>query len=191
MAISIAVGRPFREMTEPELYDCVLDGPGVGKALTELLTRHRPAARQVAKTILRNGDDAEDVTQEALLRALVALRSGQRPQNFRGWLKVITARVALNFERQRRTRASYHAESGVVGSCADHFEDRFVAKNTWDRTTSVLRTRDRTLLWLRYAEGLSITEVSTRLGIAVATAKMRLLRARERLIQATPSPLAA
>ncbi len=190
MAISIAVGRPFREMTEPELYDC-LDGPGVGKALTELMTRHRPAARQVAKTILRNGDDAEDVTQEALLRALVALRSGQRPQHLRGWLKVITARVALNFERQRRTRASYHAESGVVGLSADHFEDRFVAKNTWDRTTSVLRTRDRTLLWLRYAEGLSITEVSTRLGIAVATAKMRLLRARERLIPATPSPLAA
>ncbi len=190
MAISIAVGRPLREITEPELYDC-LDGPGVGKAITELLTRHRPAARRVAMSILRNGDDAEDVTQEALVRALVALRSGQRPQHFRGWLKVITARVALNFERERRTRASYHAESGIVGSARHHFEDRFVAKNMWDHTTSVLRMRDRTLLWLRYAEGLSITEVSIRLGIGVATAKMRLLRARERLTQATPSPLAA
>ena len=190
MAISIAVDRPFREMTEPELYDC-LDGPGVARALTELLTRHRPAARRVALTLLRNRDDAEDVTQDALLRAWIALGSGQRPEHFRGWLKVITARVALNFERERRTRASYHAESEIVGSTTHHFEDRFVAKNTWDRTTSVLRTRDRTLLWLRYAEGLSIAEVSNRLGIGVATAKMRLLRARERLTQATPSALAA
>src|SRR5947209_7293509 len=76
---------------------------GDEQAFGELAERFRGMVYQVALKHLRNWADAEDLTQDALVRALEKLSQLEDPHCFPGWLRQITVGLALNrITRQRR-----------------------------------------------------------------------------------------
>jgi len=154
----------------------------------------RPFERRVyaaAFAILRNEADAEDVAQEAILKAFANLRQFRAEARFSTWLIQIT----VNEARMRRRRA--HPEvMEPIGEREDddgtytprEFADwREVPSEALERkevrallleALESLGSKYREVFVLRDVQHLSIEEVSETLGISTASVKTRLLRAR-------------
>jgi RNA polymerase sigma-70 factor (ECF subfamily) len=134
----------------------------------------------VTTRILRSRSAAEDAAQEAVLRAW---RSGPRAsvRNRDAWLARIARNEALRVASREADLARRSVRAERVELAAGEGQE-----DLWDRlaaTTALssLPLPDRQVLYLRYLEDLSQTEVAERLGIPEGTAKVRLHRARKRL----------
>lgn len=130
-----------------------------------------------------NRHDAEDLTQDTFLKAHRCLGTVRNPDAFAGWLFTIARRTALNHFRAARFTEELPEEIPLHGvdpaSLAAERDDH-------DDLWNVARTLKREyfeVLWLRYAEGLSIQETArvlrrTSLHIRVRLHRARLLLAR-------------
>jgi len=149
-----------------------------------LLVENAPLAFRVARGVLRNDADAEDVAQEALLRAHRRFERLRDRARFRGWLVRITFRIALDRIRSARSRqerearwvyenSQNHSPSGVNAEFRQQFE----------RAMEELPEKQRLVMLLRAIEGHSLDEVSALLGLPPGTVKSRLFFARKTLAE--------
>jgi RNA polymerase sigma-70 factor (ECF subfamily) len=154
----------------------------------------RPYERRVyaaALAILRNESDAEDVSQEAMLKALANIRQFRAEARFSTWLIQITVNESLM--RKRRERIAImegiddrRDEEGeyTPRDFADWREipsEALERKEVRQKLAQALGTLDRKyreVFVLRDMEHLNIQETAEALGISVASVKTRLLRAR-------------
>ncbi len=154
----------------------------------------RPYERRVyaaAMAILRNEADAEDVAQEAMLKAFANIRQFRAEARFSTWLIQITVNEALMRRRRERTvvmegiddRRDDEADY-APRDFADWREipsEALERKELRQRLAEALGTLDRKyreVFVLRDMEHLNIQETAEALGISVASVKTRLLRAR-------------
>ncbi len=162
---------------------------GDQRAFGELVRRHERAAQRLAAFVCGSTSEAGDVTQEAFLIAYTRLAKLADGRAFRPWLMRITANTAKN--RIRTTVRSRNREDRVSAFAmapALTPDDRAIAAddaNALWRALGDLDHRERTVVALRFAAGLSEAETSAALGIPVGTVKSRTSRAmkalRERL----------
>jgi len=157
-----------------------------------MLLPHLGAAWKLARWIVRNEQDAEDVLQEAFARAFRfgAGFSGHHP---RGWLLRIVRNTAYRFLEQNRMREStpefdetLHTEACTDARPADSPEVlllRSTQRRLLSEAVEALPALFREVLVLREAEGLSYKEIGSVVGIPIGTVMSRLSRAR-RLLQA-------
>ncbi|HLV85608.1 MAG TPA: sigma-70 family RNA polymerase sigma factor [Candidatus Sulfotelmatobacter sp.] len=154
----------------------------------------RPYERRVyaaAFAILRNESDAEDVAQEAMLKALANIRQFRSEARFSTWLIQITVNEALMRRRRERTVVmegidDRQDEQGdyVPRDFADWREipsEALERKEVRQRLAQALASLDRKyreVFVLRDMEHLNIQETAEALGISIASVKTRLLRAR-------------
>jgi len=154
----------------------------------------RPYERRVfaaAMAILRNESDAEDVAQEAMLKALRAIRQFRADARFSTWLIQITVNEALMRRRKDRNHVieaiddRRDEESGYAPrDFADWREipsEALERKEVRQRLAQALASLDRKyreVFVLRDMEQLNIQETAEALGISIASVKTRLLRAR-------------
>jgi RNA polymerase sigma-70 factor (ECF subfamily) len=165
---------------------------------------HLGAAYNLARWLMRNADDAEDVVQEAMLRALTYF-DGFRGTNFRGWLLQIvrhTAYASLRLNRGVRI-VSLDAEAGgaEAGAAIPELPDPGD-----DPETALLHERDRLLLdrllerlpvelrevvVLRELQEFSYKEIAQITEAPIGTVMSRLWRARRLLAAAARTSSAA
>jgi RNA polymerase sigma-70 factor, ECF subfamily len=154
----------------------------------------RPYERRVyaaAMAILRNESDAEDVAQEAMLKALANIRQFRAEARFSTWLIQITVNEALMRRRRERTRMTEAIDDRgdeeseyAPREFADWREipsEALERKEVRQRLADALGMLDRKyreVFVLRDMEQLNIQETAEALGISVASVKTRLLRAR-------------
>lgn len=154
----------------------------------------RPYERRVyaaALAILRNESDAEDVAQEAMLKALANIRQFRAEARFSTWLIQITVNEALMRRRRQRTAImegidDRRDDEGEYAprDFADWREipsEALERKEVRQRLAEALAALDgkyREVFVLRDMEQLNIQETAEALGISVASVKTRLLRAR-------------
>jgi RNA polymerase sigma-70 factor (ECF subfamily) len=144
-----------------------------------------------ALAILRNEADAEDVAQEAMLKALANIRQFRAEARFSTWLIQITVNEALMRRRRERTRMTeaiddHRDEEGeyTPRDFADWREipsEALERKEVRQKLAEALASLDRKyreVFVLRDMEQLNIQETAEALGISVASVKTRLLRAR-------------
>ncbi len=133
-------------------------------------------------------EDAEELSQEAFLRAWQRLALYDSRWRFSTWLFTLARRIAAS--RYRRVR---HEESGrvypeLVARERERPEELASLKeesaNLWALATRVLSTEQRSALWLRYAEDLAPEAIAGVLGKRTPTVRVILFRARERLARA-------
>src|SRR5271167_1100260 len=154
----------------------------------------RPYERRVyaaAVAILRNETDAEDVAQEAMLKAFANIRQFRAEARFSTWLIQITVNEALMRRRRERTvimegiddRREEETEY-APREFADWREipsESLERKEVRQKLAQALASLDRKyreVFMLRDMEQLNIQETAEALGISVASVKTRLLRAR-------------
>jgi RNA polymerase sigma-70 factor (ECF subfamily) len=146
------------------------------------------AAHNLARWLLRNEQDAQDVVQEAYLRAFRSF-AGFRGSNGRAWLLTIVRNTAYTLLKKNRTAdlttafdEEIHAtdyKSVSPATILEHAEDAELIKNAMDG----LPAEFREILILRHQENLSYNEIGDILKIPIGTVMSRLARARGKLKQ--------
>jgi RNA polymerase sigma factor (sigma-70 family) len=149
---------------------------------------HLDAAYNLARWILQNDHDAQDVVQEAYVRAFKGF-SGFRGENGRAWLLTIVRNAAYTWLNKRLPEQKVvpyieekHAEIVWIDQSANEsvLEKR---KEELRRALERLPSEFREVIILYELEGLSYKELALSLGIPVGTVMSRLSRARRRLQQ--------
>lgn len=160
---------------------------GCADSFTELSRRFRPRLVCLVERRLGGGrGDAEDVAQEALVRAFGRLDQFDPRYRFSTWLYTIAIRLAHDHARRRRRRprlatldeASCAAPATEVEREAEAREE---ATNVWRLAKCVLSETQFTAMWLRYGEDLSPADVAQVMGRSRIGVRVLLHRARTRL----------
>ncbi len=163
---------------------------GDNVAFTELVERHQPTCKRLALSILRDQSDAEDEVQNALWKAYEHLGQFQQDAKFSTWLsRIVVNQCLMRLRKDRRAKFLY-LDEGVAGEevmtldlpdlaetpeeALAHLEIGNVLKTEINRIPPMLRD----VFMLRDVEELPMPDVASRLGITIAAAKSRLLRAR-------------
>jgi RNA polymerase sigma-70 factor (ECF subfamily) len=154
----------------------------------ETMLPHMNAAHNLAKWLLHNEQDAQDVVQEAYLRAFKSF-GGFHGSNGRAWLLTIVRNTSYTLLKKNRAvdlttpfdeqiHASGH-ESVSPAAILEHGEDADLIRQAMDE----LPVEFREILTLRHMEGLSYSEIADIAQLAPGTVMSRLARARARLKQ--------
>lgn len=158
---------------------------GDREAFAVLVTRYQEVAFRAAYLIVRDAGTAEDVAQEAFVRAYRSLSGFRAGEPFRPWLLRIVTNLALNDVRGRGRRAGLLARFGrepAPGPAEP--EGVLLASESqqllW-RAMNELPADDRVVLYLRYFLELPEREIAVAIGKAPGTVKSRLSRAGGRL----------
>lgn len=148
-----------------------------------LLVESSTLAFRIAYGVLRQREDAEDVAQEAFIKAHRNFRRLRDRGRFRAWLVRLTWRLALDRQRANRRRSNRDAEHVRLSPSvtpADPAIDNERANHLWT-AIDALPERLRLPLILAGIEGHDIREVARLLQVPEGTVKSRLFHARERM----------
>jgi len=151
----------------------------------ELVTRYRPRLVAFLARRLADPADAEDVAQETFLRAFDRLAQYDPSRPFATWLFAIGKNVAANHAIARSRRDARDRDSRPADAAAEAaaIEDGAGASDLWQRARAILSPDAYRMLWLRYAQGLTVREVAAELDRSSVAVKVMLFRARRRLLQ--------
>ena len=144
---------------------------------------HMRSAYNLARWLVRNGHDAEDVVQEAFLKAFKAL-DDYRGGDARVWMLSIVRNTAMNFLRKRKDTV-LDLDLREPADSSPNPEQGLLEENRREqvrRAITRLEPEFREALVLREFEGLSYKEIATVLDVPTGTVMSRLSRARQRLL---------
>lgn len=136
---------------------------------------------------------AEDLTQEAFLRAWQKLAHYDSRWRFSTWLYTLAERLCISARRAHGRGPPLTSSEAVLASLpagqdpAHAAAERDEGCALWETATRILRPEERSALWLRYAEDLSMEEIGAVLGRPAVTVRVLLFRARGRLADALES----
>lgn len=186
----------------PELSDCGLVErvrAGDAAAFELIMRRHNRRLFRVARSVLRNAAEAEDVVQETYVRAFARLDEFRGPDGFPAWLARIAYNEALGRVRGAERVVSLHdyLSQGDGDGDVRHIESMTSPHPDPERQTGYGELRRmledaidalpedfRAVFVLRAVEGMSVAETAEALAIPPETVKTRLHRARHRLQEA-------
>jgi RNA polymerase sigma-70 factor (ECF subfamily) len=187
------------ELPDAELVRLARQGDG--SAFRVIMRRHNRRLYRVARSVLRDDSDAEDVLQEAYLRAFTGLADFRGEASLSSWL----TRIALNEALGRRRRRQPTVDLAVVETLQERREPRILMfppmnpesdperaaarqdiRQLLERAIDELPEPFRIVFIMRVVEEMSIEETSKHLGLRPETVKTRLHRAR-RLLRRTLS----
>jgi RNA polymerase sigma-70 factor (ECF subfamily) len=185
---------PLKEMADMVLHH--MAGQGGEAAVRELMGRYNQRLYRLAWSVLKNPADAEEVVQDAYLKAFGAEAAFDGRSAYGTWLSRIVINQALERRRIAARRAELFEQEGVAAmddyrsrraaapvSLGSPEENAARAQFARRLEVAVAQIPDalRTVFVMRDIEGLSIEETSAVLDTPQATVKTRLSRARKRL----------
>lgn len=149
---------------------------GDAEAILKLLQQYRPPLVRLLTGVTADAALAEDLAQEAFLRAFQSLKQLRDPGAFYGWIRRLATREALR-ALQRQPQTVGDLEIGAVsGDPAPAVETRVAVQFVLGQ----LPAEQRAVLILREMEQLDYQEIAETLGLPVGTVRSRLHSARER-----------
>jgi len=171
---------------------------GSVQAFEALVSRFEAPLYRFLWVRTRDAAAAEDLTQDAFLRAWQNLARYDPRWRFSTWLYTLAERLCISARRSRGKEpavSSSDVDLGAVTAGRDpshEAAERDEGRELWETATRILRPEERTALWLRYAEDLSMEEIGSVLGRPTVTVRVLLFRARGRLAAALePRPAGA
>ncbi len=167
---------------------------GDGAAFNQVVTAYRRRILGTISRLIGRPEDVEDVAQEVFLRLYFSLDRLRVPEAFEPWLYRLSVNACYDYlrrsRRQPETRMSDLSEQQVVmadaaaGSRVQREEDE--QERVRDLVTdmfSAVSEEDRILLTLKEVEGLSLRELEAVYGVNENALKVRLFRARQRVLK--------
>ena len=152
----------------------------------QLVLPHLDAAFNLARWLMRSRSDAEDVAQEAMMRAFKFFR-GFHGGDARAWLLQIVRNTCYTWlEKNRPMEGATEFDEELHTQPAPNPEALAIAGDNRERLTRALEelpTRFREVLVLRELEGCSYKEIATITSMPIGTVMSALSRARDRLQQ--------
>ena len=152
------------------------------KRFRQLCQQHRQRIFTYARYYLGNSEDAEDATQEVLLR-LWRQGEGIGPADVPRWLTRVARNICLDQLRRRRTRRETEPPPDLSGGAPGPAEEleRAEFRRRLQRALEGLEETQRSLVVLRDIQGLSYDEIAQALDMPLNRVKVYLHRARQKL----------
>ena len=179
-ALSPSLGESFKQSDPEETRQIGRARNNDPSAIDWLLSRYRARVIRLASHILRRPDEAEDVAQEAFVKAFRNLNSYRDEGAFYTWLYRIVVRACLD----RRNTARWRREEPIgdeeldrvqTDNVIEDLETRIVAERLMQRLSPSLRAT----LVLRELEGLEYSEIAKVVGVPIGLVRWRLHTARK------------
>jgi RNA polymerase sigma-70 factor, ECF subfamily len=169
----------------------ILDGnPNAYRSLVE---RYQGRIYNVIFGMVRDRDEAEELTQEAFVKAFRNLQGFRQEARFYTWLCRIAINLSIDFLRKRKRHATFSfdesigvkeggelADSHNLGNPHEELQNKEIRKRIIE-TVEKLPEEQKRVLVLREIDGLSYREISEILGIPEGTVMSRLYYARKKL----------
>jgi RNA polymerase sigma-70 factor (ECF subfamily) len=160
-----------------------------GPAAALLLARWQDRVYQWAYRVVRDRDAALDIAQDSLIRMIQALPRYEPRGRFGGWLFAIVHNRARSAVRRRPLLHDPEVDANSLPSGRRGPEEDYDSaeweQRVLDAMDQALEPRERTALWLRAYEGMSLDDITQLLGLANATGARGLLQtARRKLVAA-------
>jgi RNA polymerase sigma-70 factor (ECF subfamily) len=168
---------------------------GDDAAFNEVVTAYRKRILGTISRLIGRPEDVEDVGQEVFLRLYFSLDQLRTPEVFEPWLYRLTVNAAYDYLRKQKRRGESRMADlseqqvmmadAVAGSEAD-LEDRRrkQLREEVQELLGAVSEEDRILLMLKEVEGLSLKELEKVYSVNENALKVRLFRARQRVIKA-------
>jgi len=189
----LSVNKHDCDHTDAELVSLAREGNQ--DAFGMLIHRHYPACVNIASFMLRDRAEGQDEVQKACMKAFEHLDQYHGEAEFLHWMLRIVVNQCRMLMRVRRRARFLYVDGGrepagrgpiELPSSSISPEREVIRREMHDILQSEIRRTPpllRQVLQLRDLEGLPMIEVAARLGITVAAAKSRLLRARNELLE--------
>jgi len=168
---------------------------GDAAAFNELVLAYRKRILGTITRLIARTEDVEDVAQEVFLRLYFSLDQLRTAEVFEPWLYKLTVNAAYDYLRKQRRRQEYRMSDlseqqvmmadALAGGKVEHDEQQ--QKNVREAVDSLLGAvseADRILLMLKEVEGLSLKELEKIYKVNENALKVRLFRARQRVLKA-------
>jgi RNA polymerase sigma-70 factor (ECF subfamily) len=164
------------------------------EAYEELIKRHQQRVFAVAAGVLRRHEDIEDIAQQVFVKAYFSLKQFDGRAAFSTWLYRITLNECWDLLRKKKVRpllyesdlseeqAQRMADSESDGTGPD-IRQRLEDQQRVEQLLEGLEERDKMMLILKEVEGFSIEEIAEVLNLNANTVKVRLFRARGRVVR--------
>ncbi|MGD9140517.1 MAG: sigma-70 family RNA polymerase sigma factor [bacterium] len=175
-------------LTDSELVELTREGRP--EAFGQLVLRYRSRIYRLARRLADTDEDAEDVLQEALIKAFKSISTFEGRAKFSTWLYRITVNLALMKKRSSRSIFEYLDDPVETkrGEVRREFPDKGPdplgllmekeCRGILDRAILELAPADRAVFVLRHVDGLSTVQASEALKLSVPALKSRLHRSR-------------
>lgn len=167
---------------------------GDESAYETLVRVHQHRVVAIASRLLRGSADAEDVAQQVFAKAYFSLGRFDLRSKFSTWIYKITVNECWNHLRRKKARPLVY-EADLTEEQSERFEGEAQRSSTVDPEEelrqhdlaewllSQVDAVDRTMLELKEVQGFSIDEIAEMLGLNANTVKVRLFRARGKLVE--------
>ncbi len=187
------------EKTDSDIVKEILAGNA--GAYTVLLDRHMQSVQAFAYRYLRNAHDAEDVTQEAFVRAWKNLKKFDTARNFKTWLFTIAKNASLDVIKKKHPLrfSEIGEEEGKLdaflapyldsGETPDAMTERHGVREVLNYALGRLPKNYQTVLAMRYNDNLKFREIAAALDEPIDTVKSKHRRGLALLRKAVPNDL--
>ena len=169
---------------------------GDTEAFGFLVQRYERRVFSLAYHLVNRREEVEDLAQEIFVKAFLGVRGYDGRSSFATWL----SRVAINhcydhLRRQRTSRVTYFSQmtqerQRALETKAEsppeegiQVDERMALRDLADKLLSRAPAEDRVILGLKELEELSVEEIAEMLGLKTSTVKVRLHRARKRMLE--------
>ncbi len=158
---------------------------GNEQAFQKLLNLYKGRIFSYVLRLVKNYDDAEDITLEVFIRCFKSLKNYDQSKPFSNWVFAIAHNLVMDFFRRNKIEYEYIDEIHPV---TESLEEQYRKQRDLERIESALGMLvpiDREIVILFHKEGHSYQEISEILRLPVTTIKTRLHRARKKLCELT------
>lgn len=152
------------------------------ETFTQLVRKNLPSLRRfLLAACSGNGDEADDVAQEALMKAYVASRNFDDEAGFSGWLYRIACNCLIDHQRKQTSRGiAIDIDKADEVAAISRSDDGFAYQELYSAIDG-LNISERTSVLLFYMEDRPIREIAAIMNVAEGTVKAYLSRGREHL----------
>src|ERR1700683_2325481 len=168
---------------------------GDASAFNQVVTAYRRRILGTISRLIGRPEDVEDVAQEVFLRLYFSLDQLRTPEVFEPWLYRLTVNASYDYLRKSKRRPESRMSDlseqqgmmaeAVAGGRVDHeVRQQRQVRETVDALLSAVSEADRILLTLKEVEGLSLKELEKIYRVNENALKVRLFRARQRVLKA-------
>ncbi len=169
---------------------------GADTAFEELVRRHQQRVFALVSGILRRHEDVEDIAQQVFLKVYLSIRKFDQRAAFSTWLYKITVNECWDYLRKKKVRPLVYESDlseeqvsrldGIMSADRPAIgpSEQVEVSDLLAQMLDKLPAQDRQLLMLKEVEGFSVQELAEILNLNVNTVKVRLFRARGRIMDA-------
>lgn len=168
---------------------------GDDAAFNQVIQAYRKRILGTIARLIGRPEDVEDVAQEVFVRLYYSLDQLRTPEVFEPWLYRLTVNAAYDYLRRQRRRSESRmsdlseqqvtmADAAEGGRQSDEETRRTKLRETVNELLGAVSEEDRILLTLKEVEGLSLKELEAIYNVNENALKVRLFRARQRVLKA-------